>query len=107
MKPAVDEAKGRWILRVAREAKSEREDEKQRWMSIKQLQMAFAGQRPTRPMAVVKKNGEMTCCPKEVKLRWFNHFSNVLNIPSQYQEEFINVMLACPTEVSIDDPPLL
>ena len=35
VKPAVDEAKGRWILRVAREAESETEDEKQRWMSIK------------------------------------------------------------------------
>ena len=43
VKHAVDEAKERWILRVAREAESARRDGKRIWMSIRQLQMAYAG----------------------------------------------------------------
>ena len=105
VKRAVDEAKERWILRVEREAESARKDGKQRWMNIRQLQMAYAGRRPIRPTALLKENGEMTCCTDEVKLRWFNNFSNVLNIPSQFKEEVISEIPARPTELSLDDPP--
>ena len=105
MKRSVDEAKERWILRVSREAESARKDGKQRWMSIRQLQMAYAVRRPTRSSALLRENGEMTCCMDEVKLRLFNHFSNVLNIPCHFKEEVISEIPDRPTELNIDDPP--
>ena len=45
----------------------------------------------------------MTCCKDEVKLRLFNHFSNVLNIPCHFKEEVISEIPARPTELNHDD----
>ena len=47
----------------------------------------------------------MTCCTDEVKLRLFNQFSNVLNIPCHFKEEVISEIPARPTELNHDDPP--
>ncbi len=36
---------------------------------------------------------------------WKEHFSNVLNIRSCYQDDFINEMPNQPTDESLDAPP--
>ena len=48
MKKAVDEAKEAWIRAVVAEVDGVRTDGKMKWMSIRKLQMAHAGRKPTR-----------------------------------------------------------
>ena len=90
VKAAVDEAKEKWMCRIASDAEKAIKDGRTRWQSIRKLQTAHAGRRPVRPSAVIKEDGELTKGPDEVKLRWHGHFSKILNIPSEYHEEAIN-----------------
>ena len=69
---AVVEAKERWIKRVASTAELARRDGKQRWKSVRQLQLAFAGRKATRPTALFKEDGVETQSPDEVKHGHFN-----------------------------------
>ena len=56
--------------------------------------MAHAGRRPARPTALLKENGEMTKSPDEAVLRWHEYFNKILNIPSQYCQDVVDVMPA-------------
>ena len=84
MKYVVDAAKERWICKVAEEAERLKTDSRGRWTSIQQLQMTYAGRRPTRYPAIQKENAEITRSSEEVKARWFEHFNRVLNVPSEF-----------------------
>ena len=53
----MDKAKEDWIYRVAREGEAAVKDERARWDSIRRLQQAHSGRRPTRLTAVVKEDG--------------------------------------------------
>ena len=50
-----------------------------------------------------KENGEVTRSPEEVKQRWHDHFSDVLNVPSQYRQGTIDELPNHPTEWELDD----
>ena len=78
VKHAVDAAKEEWISKVSGEAEKARKDGRQRWMYVRQLQMAFRGRRPRRPAALRKENGELTTSLEEVEKRWHSHFSKIL-----------------------------
>ena len=52
-----------------------------------------------------KENGEVTRSPEEVKQRWHDHFSDVLNVPSQYRQGTIDELPNHPAEWELDDPP--
>ena len=105
VKKAVDEAKEEWIRRVIREAECARRDGKQRWMSIRKLQMAYLGQRPTRPTRLCKKDGTLTNGSEEVKATWYEHFLHVLNIRSQHHQGVSDEMLSLPPVLELDHPP--
>ena len=92
MKAAVDKAKEDWICRVAREGEAAVKDRRARWDSIRRLQQAHAGRRPTRPTAVVKEDGALTQGEKEVTTTWCQHFMKVLNMLSEYRDEVISDM---------------
>ena len=66
--------------------------------------MVHAGRRP-RPSAVLKKDGDLTKGPDEVKSCWHRHFTKILNILSEYQEEVIADMPSQPTHWDLDGPP--
>ena len=102
---AVAEAKERWIKRVASTAELARRDGKHRWKSVRQLQLAFAGRKATRPTALFKEDGVETQGPDEVKQRWHGHFKKILNIPSQYQQEVVDSMPTHQTIYDLDVPP--
>ena len=105
VKFAVVEAKEDWILRrVAMKVKQAKKDGRQRWQGVKQLQMAFAGQRHLRLSALLKENGEMTKSPLEFKQRWHKHFSKILNISSQYQQEVHDSVPLQPIVHDLDGP---
>ena len=105
VKKAVDEAKEVWISRVIREVECARKDGKQRWTSIRKLQMAHAGRRPARPARLCKRDGGMTSGPEEVKVTWHEHFSRVLNITNQYRQEVLDDMPSLPPVLELDHPP--
>ena len=64
-------------------------DGKMKWMSIRKLQKVHAGRKPTR---TTKKDRELTSGTEEVKATWHEHFSQDLNINSQYHQEVIDEM---------------
>ena len=105
VKKAVDEAKEMWISRVVREAERAGRDGKQRWTSIRKLQMAHAGRRSVRPTRLYKRDGGMTSGPEDVKMTWQEHFSRILNISSQYRQEVLDGMPSLPPIVELDHPP--
>ena len=107
LKKAVDEAKEEWIGRVMRGAECAWRDGKQRWASIRKLQMAHAGRWPAQPTRLCKSDGEMTRGPEEVKKTWHEHFSRVLNIPSQYHQAVLDEMTSLPPALELDHPPTL
>ena len=105
VKKAVDRAKEDWILNVAREAEEAVKDGRTRWVCIRRLQQAYAGRRPCIPRAVRKNDGELTDGPSEVLQRWYQHFSNLLNQQSNFDEEVIQRMPTVPPYHEFDRPP--
>ena len=86
VKKAVDSAKEYWILSVAREVGEAVKDGRTHCKCIKWLQQAHAWRRPCIPTAVRKEDGELTGGPSEVLPRWDQHFSNLLNQQSNFDE---------------------
>ncbi len=105
VKVAVDAAKEEFVCRTACEAEKAIMDGRTRWGSIRKLQMTHAGCRPIKPSAVLKENGDLTNGPDEVKARWQRHFTNILNVPSEYRDEVIADMPSLSTRWDLDDPP--
>ena len=104
VKRAVDAAKEEWICRVAGDAEKAKKDGRQRWMCV---QSAYRGRRPRRPIALWKESGEMTKSPVEVRQRWYQHFSRILNVASKYCQEVIDETPRHPPHLELDSPPTL
>ena len=88
-----------------REAELARNNGKQRWTSIRKLQMAHVGRRPTQSAKLYKRDGGVTSGPEEVKATWHQHFTNVLNIPSEYCQEVLDNMPSLPPVMELDHHP--
>ena len=69
--------------------------------------MAYPGRRPRRPTALLKDDGELTTTPEEVKHRWFQHFSKILNVPSEFCQDAIDTIPSHPPYLELDGPPTL
>ena len=105
VKRAVDKAREEWICRVAREGEAAVKDGRARWDSVRRLQQAHAGRRPTRPMAVMKEDGALTQGEEEVTTRWYQHFVKDLNTLIEYRDEVISDMPLLPPAMELDLPP--
>ena len=105
VKSAVDRAKEEWIKRIASEGEKAKKDGRTRWESIRKLQTAHAGRRSSRSTAILKEDGELTKNPEEVRSRWYRHFSNILNIPSEYCEAVVDNLPPQPIRSDLDDDP--
>ena len=106
MKRAVDEAKEAWISKVIGDAEHN-QDGKLRWDCIKKLQTAFHGRQPARSVRLRKQDGNLTTGPEELKHLWHKHFSKVLNVTSQCNQQLIDEMPSWETMQCLDDPLLL
>ena len=104
---AVVKAKEDWVNKVAAEGEAARRDGQVRWGSIHRLQRAHSGRRPVRTAAVLKVDGKLTKGPEEVVDRWYEHFKNLLNIQSIYDENVIAAMPTLPPLLHFDDPPTM
>ena len=67
VKVTMDRAKEEWIRRMAQEGEKAVKDGRTRWQSIRKLQMAHTGRRPSRTTAILKEDGELTNSPEEVR----------------------------------------
>ena len=105
VKDAVDNAKEECKCRVAKEGEAARRNGCTKWKSIRKLQLALAGRRPTRPTAVMKENGSLTQGHEEVRARWHQHFVKILNIPCAFNDEVIDTLPLLPPHLDLDIPP--
>ena len=90
---------------MAQEGEAAKKDGRTRWECIKRLQQSHAGRRPARPSAVKKEDGELAQGPSDVMERWHQHFSNLLNKQSTFNNDVIQRMpmqSPCP---DLDEPP--
>ncbi len=62
---------------------------------------------PHRSSVLLKGNGETTANPEEVKQLWYDHFSEILNIPSEYNQEEIDKLPQHTPHLELDEPPTL
>ncbi len=81
-------------------------DGKTRWESIRKLQQVYAGRRPTRPVAIMKEDRELTQHTDEVVMgRWHQHFSKLLNQQSEFSDEVVDQMEDAEPHLDLDGPP--
>ena len=105
VKKAVDEVKEKWIRNVIRDAELNNKDGKQKWQCIRKLQLAYAGRKPIRSAKFYKQDGSMTETPEEVQKVWVEHFTKVLNVTSQYQQELVDEVPSLDEITTLDVPP--
>ena len=105
VKKAVDRAKEVWIRKVAQEGEAAKKDGRTRWECIKRLQQSHAGRRPARPSAVKKEDRELAQGPSDVMERWHQHFSNLLNRQSTFNNDVIQRMPMQSPCLDLDEPP--
>ena len=104
---AIDDAKEQWINKVADEAEKARKDGHQRWACVRKLQMTHRGRRPQRPSVLLKESGETTANTDEIRKQWQQHFNEILNIPSEYDQEVIDRLPQHTPHLELDEPPTL
>ena len=68
--------------------------------------MAHVGRRSARSTRLYKKEGGVTSGPEEMKTTWHQHFTKVLNIPSEYCQGFLDGMPSLPLAMELDHPHL-
>ena len=92
---------------MADEAEKARKDRRQRWACVSKLQMTHRGRRPQRPSVLLKESGETTANPAEVCKQWHQHFNEILNIPSEYDQEVNDRLPQHTPHLELDEPPTI
>ena len=67
--------------------------------------MAHVGRRPAQSTTLYKRDGGVTSGPEEVKATWHQHFTKVLNIPSEYCQKVLDDMPSLPPVMELDHHP--
>ena len=65
------------------------------------LQMAHVGRRPARSTRLYKKKEGVISGPEEVKTTWYQHFTKVLNILSEYCKDVLDGMPSLPPAMEL------
>ena len=74
------------------------------WECMKKLQVAYHGCKPLQINTILDKNGNTLSNLSDVCARWKRHFLNVLNVPSNFQEDYVNSVLQLPVRSHLDVP---
>ena len=75
------------------------------WESMKKLQVVYRGRKPVKVSTIVDENGCTLTNHSDVCARWQHHFLNVLNVPSNFQEDVVNSMIQLPVRDHLDGVP--
>ena len=99
---AVGKAREHWILKVNNEAGSVMSKRNVQWECMKTLLVVNHGCKTLQVNSIADENGYTLCNHIDVGARWLLPFLNVLNVPSNFQEDVVNSMLQLPVR-SHDD----
>ena len=102
---AVREAKNTWFQMKALEAERRRNNGKGIWKCIRDIQHGRRGLIPTRTAVVKDENGNSCNTPELQQHRWRRHFSNVLNLQSEFSVEEFERVRQRPMRPEMGDPP--
>ena len=75
------------------------------WKSIRQLQEANRGLRPTISKCVKDETGELCMTQADCHNRWKGHFRQVLNIESEFDMTAVKSVQQRPLHADLDSPP--
>ena len=105
----MDAAKEAWICKVAGEAEAAEKDSQRKWRCIRQLQLTYSGRKPRRPTAILKRDGELAANSEEIRQQWhaYDHFEEILNVPSDFSPEVIEEMPSLPLRLELDGSPTM
>ena len=87
---AVDDAKEQWINKVADEAEKVGKYGPQRLTSTRKLQTTHRGCGPQRPSVLMRGNAKTTANPDKIRKQWHQHFGEILNVPSKFNQEVLD-----------------
>ena len=102
---AVREGKNAWFQVKALEAERRRNNGKGVWKCIRDMQRGRKGLIPTRTAVVKDENGNSCSTPELQQQRWRRHFSNVLNLQSDFSVEELERVRQRPMRPEMGDPP--
>ena len=102
---AIREAKNAWFQVKALEAERRRNNGKGVWKCIRDMQRGRKGLIPTRTAVVKDENGNSCSTPELQQQRWRRHFSNVLNLQSEFSVEELERVRQRPMRPEMGDPP--
>ena len=86
----VRKAKNKWFMEKADEAQKVRFGGKAVWKCIRDMQYARQGLVSSRLSTVNDEEGNPCMMPEIQQEQWRRHFSNVLNVQSQFSDEELN-----------------
>ena len=69
--------------------------------------MTHSGCNPQTPSVLMKGNGKTTANPDEIRKQWHQHFSEILNVPREFNQEVIDKLPQHPSYLELDEPPTL
>lgn len=102
---AAREAKNVWFQRKAETAQAGRHGGKVVWKCIRNMQRGRGGLVPLKTANVVDEEGNTCSTSQQQEERWRRHFTKVLNIMSEFDEDELEKVKQQPVRLSMADPP--
>jgi len=102
---ATRRAKNSWFQKKAQEAQDGKNGGKVVWRCIRDIQRGRRGLVPVKCVRVRDEEGRECSTPQQQKERWQRHFSKILNIQSQFDEEEIKKARQQPLRANLEEPP--
>ena len=104
---AVRAAKNAWFTSKAEEAQRSRFGEKEVWKCIRDMQYGRRGLVPSRLATVVDEEGKPCTTAEAQQQRWRRHFTNILNVQSQFNEAEIKKTRQRPVRHQLAEVPTM
>ena len=104
---AVRAAKNAWFTSKAEEAQRSRFGGKEVWKCIRDMQYGRRGLVPSRLATVVDEEGKSCTTAEAQQKRWRRHFTNVLNVKSQFNEAEIKKVRQKPLRHQLAEVPTM
>ena len=102
---AVRSAKESWLSKQADIVEAERFNTKSAWAAIRAIQRCFGGITPMKVQSIQDTDGIVCTSLEAISSRWYEHFSNVLNIRSLYDLDVFGTLEVRPIDEELAIPP--
>ena len=102
---ATRQAKNAWFQSKAAEAQKGRHGGKVVWRCIRDIQFARRGLVPVRSAVVRNEMGTLCSTPEDNQQRWRRHFTSILNVQSQFDEDELQRVRQRPLKEHFAEPP--